>query len=185
MEQARDERRYTYGDYLTWPDEPRCEMIDGIVHVMASPTVNHQRIVRNLMRHIGNHLTGAPCEVFQSPLDVCFSEAMTADTLVQPDVFVVCEKEKIRDTRIVGAPTLIVEILSPSTINRDSLIKRNLYEKKGVREYWLVSPQEKNIRQCILEKGRYTDQLVEKASIHSSSIDGLSISVDDVFEGIE
>ena len=127
------ERRYTYDDYLTWPDEPRREIINGALYALASPTVRHQDILLNLASVMKPFFKGKPCRLFVAPLDVVLSE----DTVVQPDLLVVCDPQKITGGCVRGAPDLVIEILSPSSASYDRLLKFKRYADAGVKEYWL------------------------------------------------
>ncbi len=136
---------FTYGNYVTWPDDERWELIDGCAYNMSpAPSRRHQKISREIEKHIVIFLTDKPCEVYYAPFDVRLPEADEADediyTVVQPDIVVVCDKKKLDDKGCRGAPDLIIEILSPSTNAKDTKIKLALYERHGVKEYWIVHP---------------------------------------------
>lgn len=156
------DRPFTYGDYLSWPQEERWELLEGIPVAMTSPGRRHQEILRSLSNQIyeaekGGHLAG--CKCFLSPLDVRLpagdeaSERIT--TVVQPDLFLVCDPSKLDERGVLGAPDLVVEILFPTTATNDLQVKKDLYEKHGVREYWIVQPGEKIAIVYFLEEGRY------------------------------
>lgn len=141
----RDTRLHTYADYLSWPDDARYELIDGIAFAMApAPLRVHQEILLELAAQTRNALDGKPCRPFIAPFDVRLprdNETDSAiDTVVQPDLVVVCDRNKLDERGCRGAPDWVVEILSPSTAGHDLIIKRRLYERVGVREYWLVHP---------------------------------------------
>lgn len=136
---------HTYGDYLTWNDDKRWEIIEGVPYCMTpAPTTYHQRISGALFNKIYNHLDGKSCEVFHAPFDVRLGpeniQDDQLDTVVQPDISVICDKSKIDEKGCRGAPDWIIEIISPSTASRDHIQKRRLYETHGVKEYWLVDP---------------------------------------------
>ena len=140
------EQHYTYRDYRQWPDDERWELIDGVAYAMSAPTFGHQEIVVELGRQFGNFLKGKDCRVVVAPCDVFFyrlreQDEDDIDTVVQPDVLVVCDRDKIRDRGVWGAPDLVVEILSPSTSRKDQNEKFNLYQRSGVKEYWVVDPK--------------------------------------------
>ncbi len=144
----KDNQTYTYADYLTWPDNGRYELIEGHAYCMApAPTLAHQDVAGELYRQVANQLLGKKCRAFIAPVDVRLPEPNNADasidTVVQPDVFVVCDPGKLKRRGILGAPDWIVEVLSPSTAGRDQILKRQLYEHHGVREYWLVHPTDR------------------------------------------
>ena len=145
-----DTTHYSYADIITWPDDARWELIDGIPYnISPAPSLRHQRIVSALMTEFGNFLKGHPCEHFTAPFDVRLPKptqnGMTADTVVQPDLLVVCDAEKLDEHGCVGAPTLVVEILSPATQAKDLREKRVAYQLAGVPEYWLISPNRTNL----------------------------------------
>jgi len=141
----RDTAYHTYGDYLGWPEDVRYELIDGIAYLMApAPTVRHQEIAGEVYFQLRQKLEGSPCRVLIAPVDVLLPKADEADarvdSVVQPDVLVVCDPGKIGEKRVRGAPDFVVEVLSPATASHDMVIKRRLYERHGVREYWLIHP---------------------------------------------
>jgi len=132
---------YTYKDYLSWGDDVRFELLDGIPHMMAAPTRWHQQVTLEISRQLGNWLEGKPCEVYAAPFDVrLFPEADKSDrVVVQPDVLVICEEEKLSDGKACqGAPDFVVEVASKGTKGKDFREKKALYEKAGVQEYWVV-----------------------------------------------
>lgn len=148
----KGDHKYTYADYRTWPDEERWEIIDGEAYAMTpAPSVKHQRIATQLIKTFGNLLDKKPCEPFAPPVDVVLDES----NVVQPDLIVVCDKGKITDANIQGAPDLVVEILSPSTGLKDRREKKALYERFGVREYLLVHPEDETVERYSLVEGRY------------------------------
>jgi Uma2 family endonuclease len=142
----KDQARHTYGDYLHWADEVRYELIDGEAYLMAppAPTVSHQNVAGEIYFQIRRALEGKPCQALIAPVDVRLPKANEADeaidTVVQPDVLVVCDQSKISERGVRGAPDWVVEVLSPSTAGHDQGEKRRVYERAGVREYWLVHP---------------------------------------------
>lgn len=143
--------KYSYADYKTWPDDFRCELIDGVIYEMSpASSFNHQKIVGKIFVSVSNFLEGKPCTPFVAPLDVRFiAISETPDenvyTTVQPDVGVICDKTKITELYCEGPPDLVVEVLSPSTGFKDQTQKLELYEKYGVREFWVVNPEVKYI----------------------------------------
>lgn len=152
--------RYTYGQYLHWPDDVRYELIDGQAWMMApAPNIEHQDIAGEIFRQCANTLEGAPCRVYIAPVDVRLPRGNEADedidTVVQPDVLLVCDPAKIDRRGVRGAPDWVVEVLSPSTAARDQIAKRRIYERAGVREYWLVHPTDRTLTMHRLVDGRY------------------------------
>lgn len=137
----KSDHHYTWADYLKFPENERWEVIDGVAYSMApAPGERHQDLCMELASQLRAQLQGKPCRVYIAPFDVRFENSATADKVVQPDLLVVCDRTKITPQGIVGAPDWIAEILSPSTAGHDQIIKRALYERHGVREYWLVHP---------------------------------------------
>lgn len=160
-------RRFTYGDYRRWPDEERWELIEGEAFNMSpAPSRSHQDWVLELGRQIANHLLGKPCRPFIAPFDVRLPEKNEADddikTVVQPDISVICDRSKLDESGCRGAPDFIIEVLSPGTSRKDQIQKKRLYERHGVREYWLVHPIERILTRYLLEDGRYGAALIEE-----------------------
>ena len=146
----RDAEHHTYGDYVTWPEDVRYELIDGVAYLMApAPTLEHQDIAGEIFRQLANMLLDKPCRVYIAPVDVRLPKGDEADelidTVVQPDVLVVCEEHKLDRRGVRGGPDLVVEVLSPSTASHDHVKKRRVYERAGVREYWLVHPGDRMV----------------------------------------
>ncbi len=154
------DRHFTYADYLKWPDDERWELIDGEPYAMSpAPTISHQTLVGQLFRQIDEALDGAPCRALIAPVDVLLPSPNEADdqaaTVVQPDILVVCDPEKFTERNVRGAPDWIIEVLSPATARHDHLTKRALYERAGVREYWLVHPVDRIVTVYTLKDGQY------------------------------
>lgn len=149
--EAATKEFFTYGDYLSWPEEERWEIIDGFpFHMSAAPSRIHQAILREILTQFNLYLKGKTCKVYAAPFDVRLPKGDEAeekiDTVVQPDLVVVCDPQKLDDRGCKGAPDLIIEILSTHTAAKDMKIKRQLYEQVGVREYWLVDPGNKVVQ---------------------------------------
>jgi len=149
------DQRYTYADYCTWDDNVRRELIDGVVYDMSAPTWEHQGISMSLSRQLSTFLQGKACNVFAAPFDVRLNANENDDTVVQPDVVVICDRSKQSGTGCVGSPDMVVEILSPASQRRDRLEKLRLYQRFGVREYWIVDPEYKTVSVHLLEGGKY------------------------------
>ena len=151
-------RKCNYQDYLTWPENERCEIIDGRPYMQAAPTWQHQEILLELSRQFANYFQGKPCRVFVSPFDLCIPEFNEDDddisNVIQPDIVVVCDENKLRKTGYFGVPALVIEITSPTTARRDKLYKFNLYEKAEVKEYWIVEPEQKLISVFLLQENK-------------------------------
>lgn len=128
---------FTWEHYRAWPNSERWEIIGGEAFAMSpAPSTRHQAVLGDLHLELGQHFKGKPCNVYVAPTDVKVSN----EDIVQPDLLVVCEKEKVKGTHIEGAPTLVVEILSPSTAAFDRIHKMPLYARAGVKEVWLITP---------------------------------------------
>lgn len=134
-------QKYSRKDYLAWSDEERWEIIDGTAYNMTpAPSRAHQKISGNLFFHLKGYLKGKACEIYDAPFDVFLSD----DNIVQPDLVIVCDQAKLTERGCEGTPDLVVEILSPATSKKDLNEKFSLYERFGVKEYWIVFPFEGN-----------------------------------------
>ncbi len=171
-------KTYTYADYLTWEFSERIELIKGWIYKMSpAPRRVHQKVEGNLFLKIGANFEYKKCDVYQSPFDVRLlknkgQSDKEITTVVQPDICVICDLEKLDDKGCVGAPDLIVEVLSPSTMRKDYYHKFNLYQENGVREYWLVNPEGRSLQIFYLENGEYQEfeTLEEKDEIITSKL---------------
>lgn len=156
----RDQQRHTYGEYCTWPEDVRYELIEGRAYAMSpGPNRRHQELLGEIFRQIADALEGTGCRVYVAPLDVRLPRANEADddvdTVVQPDISVVCDRSKLDDRGCRGAPDWVIEVLSPSTAGHDQILKRAVYERHGVREYWLIHPADKVVTVYQLVDGAY------------------------------
>ncbi|MFZ3102456.1 MAG: Uma2 family endonuclease [Desulfitobacteriaceae bacterium] len=144
MSLPKETKKHTYADYLTWPENERWEIFDGVPYMQSAPKWQHQSISSELHRQLSNYLIDKPCRVFAAPFDLCLADYDENDdeiaNIVQPDLVIVCDETKLRKTGYFGVPTLIIEISSPSTTKLDRVVKFNRYEKAGVKEYWIVEP---------------------------------------------
>jgi Uma2 family endonuclease len=182
----------TYRDYLTWPDNERGELIRGVAYDMSpAPAPEHQIVLGELFGELRNFLRGTSCRAYIAPFDVRFPEGNEADdaieTVVQPDISIVCDASKIDRKGCKGAPDIIIEILSPATAKKDSQEKFTLYEHHGVQEYWIVHPSEHLVEVFALGK----DQAYGRPKIYAeddilpvSRFPGLELDLAVVF-GIE
>jgi Uma2 family endonuclease len=172
-------RRYSYADYLTWMDDKRRELIDGFIRMMSpSATSKHQKVCMNISAQLYQVIekNSGECDVFPAPFDVRLPKnGETKDTeicnVVQPDVCVVCDPSKIEeDGWCIGAPDMVVEVQSKSTSRYDLTEKFNLYETSGVREYWVVYPDDKRVEVFLLQPdGKYsqgTEYTAGKVPVH-------------------
>jgi Uma2 family endonuclease len=157
----RDTHHHTYADYLTWSREYGDELINGTAYVREppSPTRLHQEIVAELSYQLTRALEGKPCRVYVAPFDIRLPKSTEeddqVDTVVQPDVFIVSELQKLDARGMRGAPDWLAEVLSPSTSRHDKIVKIPVYERAGVREVWLVNPMDRTLSVYRLEAGRY------------------------------
>ena len=157
-----EKERYTFADVLTWPDDERAEIINGEPVMMAPPpSSEHQEISMELSAQLHAYLKGKRCKVYAAPFAVRLFEEDgdrpdDVDTMVEPDISVVCDPNKIDRHGCKGAPDMVVEILSPSTQRHDRFTKFSLYQRAGVKEYWIVDPESKAVQSFVLEDGRYS-----------------------------
>ena len=155
------EKRYTYADYLEWPEGTRVELIYGQIYDMApAPSTRHQSASMEIIGQIWAYLRGKTCKVFAAPFDVRLFEeegdrSDETDTVVQPDITVICDPSRLDARGYRGAPHMVAEILSPTTRGHDMLTKFHLYQRAGVREYWLVDTENKTVQVFILQNGSY------------------------------
>ena len=181
--------RYTFADVLTWPDGERAELIDGEVILMApAPSRGHQEISGEVFRQLANYLEGKKCKVYHAPFDVRLFEKdgdtpEDVNTVVEPDITIVCDHSKLDDRGCKGAPDMVVEVLSPSTLRHDRLVKLGLYQRAGVREYWIVDPDSSTVQVFLQRDGSlqlhevYDRQGVAKVNV----LDGCFIELSKVF----
>ena len=182
--------RYSYADYLTWVDDKRRELFDGIVRMMSGPLTIHSKITASIFGRTWSYVTKrkGKCKVFHAPIDVRLPKnGEIADdkiyNVVQPDIVVVCDPSKIDERGIIGAPDLVVEVLSPSNTRLMMSTKFNLYEEAGVKEYWVVYPKAGVTVFLLQDDGKYdkgaTYELVymPDAQIPVHTIKGLKISL--------
>lgn len=149
---------YTFADYLAWENDGRIEIMDGQLIMMAPPSRLHQKISGEIFRQLANFLEGKKCEVYAAPFAVRLFEdegnlPEDVQTVFEPDISVVCDKNKLDERGCKGAPDMIVEILSPSTAKHDLFYKMRRYGLAGVKEYWVVSPKEQTVQVFLLENG--------------------------------
>ena len=187
-------RQYTYADYLTWADNKMRELLNGFIRLMSpAPTLKHAIVSRRMSAALINFIDGnnGSCQVFYAPFDVRFPKNpdKTADdqiyTVVQPDICVVCDISKLDEKGCLGAPDMVVEILSLSSQRYDLNEKFNIYEAGGVKEYWVVSPKEKGINVFILQdNGKYDAGTVyeKDAQVPVRTLAGLNISTEALFK---
>jgi len=175
--------RYTYADYLQWDDDVRRELIDGVPYLMAAPSFRHQEILINLILLFGNFLKGKQCKVLAAPLDVRLNPDTFDDTVVQPDIIIICDRSIIDDTGCKGVPDMVVEILSPSTARYDKTLKFNTYLRAGIREYWIIDPNDETLAVHILKDSNYiTHAYANDEAVPVYVLEGCTIDLKEVFE---
>lgn len=186
---------------LAYNDEIRTELLNGkLVSMAPRPAINHNIVSGNIYRIFGEYLDGKPCIAFSDGVDVYLTE----NDRVIPDMMIVCNRDIIKKAGIYGTPDFIVEVLSPSTAKNDKGYKKELYEKAGVKEYWIVSIDERSIEVYLLKDGKYKldniyivypDYLLVKMTeeekkkqviteFQTSLYDDLTISLNKIFKGI-
>ena len=151
------EKRYTLADALTWDESERMELIYGDPFMMAPPVRRHQEALMELSAQLHAY---KKCKVYPAPFAVRLFERdgdhpEDVDTMVEPDISVVCDVGKLDDIGCKGAPDLVIEILSPTTQRHDKVTKFNLYQQAGVQEYWIVDPDSKSVQVFVLDGGHY------------------------------
>jgi len=184
-----EERKWTYADYREWELKPgeRYELINGTAYAMAAPNTIHQRISMILSGVLFTYFKDKPCRPFAAPFDVrlFYEEDESDDTVVQPDLVVVCDPAKLGKDGCQGAPDLVIEILSPSNTVIEMHRKLCLYQDSGVREYWVVDPEQKLIEAYCLKKGHYEPYILRiDDTLQSALFPDLSIPVKIIFDEI-
>lgn len=146
---------YTEDDYYAIPEDVRAELIDGQIYYQAAPSRIHQKILSALHINIGNYINSksGSCEVYPAPFAVKLNEDMK--TIVEPDISVICDHDKLTDRGCTGAPDWIIEIVSPGNSSHDYIRKLNLYADTGVREYWIVDPMKQTVFVYYLEETNF------------------------------
>lgn len=185
----KPEKKYTYSDYLQWLEEERWEIINGMPYLMSpAPSTEHQRISTRLVAALEQFAGDRSCSIFHAPFDVRLPRQNepdeNIDTVVQPDIVVVCDRNKLDSRGCKGAPDLVVEIISLSTAKKDLNEKFNLYERSGVREYWVVWPNFQAIDIYHLnDEGKYekTTSYVPGDILNTELFPGLEIIVEKIF----
>jgi len=184
MDAALKDEYYTYADYAEWDTDERYELIDGVPRLMSpAPSVLHQEITGALYIALCRFLEGKPCRTFISPIDVRLNADEADDTVLQPDLIVVCDRNKIGTAAIKGAPDIVIEVLSPSSERYDSGAKLDKYMNAGVRECWIVNPESRTVRVYKIESGQSETSRVygETETIEVGVLPGLNISLPDIF----
>ena len=180
---------YTYADYLKWKFEERLELFRGKIFKLSAPNTKHQDISGNIFVPISLFLKKKPCKVFAAPFDVRLpvknkKKDDEVTTVVQPDICIICDESKIDSRGCCGAPDLVIEILSPGNSKKEIRLKHELYEEAGVKEYWIVNPEEENIVVFVLnEEGKFSGLKMYAGddNIQSFAVPGLNINLTEIF----
>lgn len=183
----QSETTYTYSDYEKWDDGNRWELIDGVPYMMSpAPSPRHQEISTNLVILLGIYLKGKTCKVYAAPFDVRLNADSGYDTVVQPDISVICDPGKIDECGCKGAPDMVVEILSPATRKHDTSVKLKKYLEAGVREYWIVDQEDRTVFVYALQSGTYMLRVYEDTqSVPVGIFEDCIIDLAEVFPVVE
>jgi Uma2 family endonuclease len=185
-EKKQDVQHYTYKDYLDTGEDFRAEIIDGKVYAMSPPSRYHQGILVNLLVKISRFLEGKPCRVYPAPFGVRLfpKDDMSDDTYFEPDITVVCDRSKLDDRGCKGPPDMIIEIMSPSNRQNDMLVKFRKYLQAGVREYWIVDPDEKTVHACVMDDRQYRVSVYDETQTAPVSVlPSCAVELKPVFAG--
>lgn len=184
------DKTYSYADYLTWKFEERLEIFKGKIFRMSpAPNTSHQKIALNLALAFGNYFKNQPCNLFIAPFDVRLldskksTENKSVFTVVQPDLCVICDDEKIDEQGAFGPPDLVIEILSPGNSKKEMKYKFDLYQEAGVLEYWIVNPADKTCLIYVLREGFFIGlhPLIEEDTIKSPLFPKLNFVFEEIF----
>jgi Uma2 family endonuclease len=182
---------YTYADYLLWQFQERVELIKGKIFKMSpAPSRDHQKVSLKLTRELDKVFINHNCELYVAPFDVRlvnFKKSSAENqifTVVQPDLCVVCDLEKLDEKGCLGSPDLIIEIVSKGNSKKDLVTKFDLYQENGVTEYWIVNPSEKDVHIYTLSNGKYIGSrpYLTEMEIESPTFPELKFEVDKIFE---
>ncbi len=185
-------KTYSYADYYKWQFEDRVELINGKVYKMSpGPSYIHQDICGNVYTPIKNFLNGKPCKVLFAPFDVRLPKKGIDDksifTVLQPDISVVCDLAKLDRRGCIGAPDIVVEVLSPGNNSKELKRKYDVYEEAGVKEYWVVGPIYQTVTIYILHEGKYqASRIMTPGDIITSSVlPGFTLDIAEMFKDID
>ena len=177
---------YTYAEYLLWKFEERVELLKGKLFKMSAPSPAHQVVQSNLNIELGLYFRNQKCQIYPAPVDVRLpAKGETGDaihTVVQPDLCVVCDRTKIDSRGCIGAPDLVIEIISPGNSKKELKQKFKLYEEAGVREYWVIHPTEEYVIVNVLENNHYkTLSPIVDDEVHSVIFPTLKVHTKEIF----
>ncbi|GAB2501044.1 Uma2 family endonuclease [Algoriphagus taiwanensis] len=182
---------YSYADYLRWKIDDMMELIRGKAYkwAAAAPGMSHQKVSVRLTHLLHEHLKSKPCQVFHAPFDVRLpvksKKNKEIDTVLQPDLCVICDESKLDEAGCMGAPDLVVEILSPGNNRKELKLKYEVYEESGVKEYWIIQPTEQTLLIYTLINGKYQPSHLYTSGdeVESKCIDGFRLNLSEIFEG--
>ncbi len=181
--------RYSYADYLNWEIEEMVEIIKGrVFKAAAAPSRKHQDLSLRLSSKLYVFLENSSCKVYEAPFDVRLPGHSRKNkdiyTVFQPDICVVCDPAKLDDAGCIGAPDLIVEILSPGNNKKDLKFKFDVYLESGVREYWVIHPEEQTLLVYTLKEGHFVPSKLFIAGdiVDSNAVEGFTLDVEDLFK---
>lgn len=183
--------KYSYADYLTWKFDQTVELIRGHITPMAAPSRKHQGISWQLTMSVGTTFKHQRCKAYAAPFDVRLldkSKSKKANanvyTVIQPDICIICDEKKLDDKGCIGAPDLVIEILSPGNSKKEMRTKKQLYEENGIREYWIIDPERETVHQFVLEdNGLYSRPMiyVSEEIVYCAIFEELQVPLDDLF----
>ena len=184
-------KTYTYADYFNWPFEERVELIKGeIFRMEPAPNRLHQDILLAIAVRLGNYLNGKAGKIYMAPFDVRLPRASKDDaaiyTVVQPDICVICDLSKLDDRGCIGAPDIVVEILSPGNNNKELRNKFDVYQEAGVKEYWIIHPSERTfLKYTLNDDGLFQPSklLVGGDQVTSAILPDFTLDLNEIFEG--
>lgn len=195
MEIPNEDQKVSYKEYANWKEGEYCEVLDGkIISMAPSPLPEHQSISMQLSIEFGSYLRGKECNVFAAPIDVYLFEDYRKEWIdehvrnwVIPDLIVICDKNKVKKSKIIGSPDMVIEIISPSTAKIDRMDKRLAYGKAGVKEYWIIDPANQLVEVYLLENGTLELKNVysREDSIIVHVLKDLSIDLKNIFPSKE
>ena len=181
-------KKYTFSDFLMWDESNSIELIDGEIFKMTPPSRIHQKISMELCRQLSNYLKGKTCQVYAAPFAVRLFEQdgdipENVDTVVQPDISVICDPHKLDAYGCKGAPDMIIEILSPSNRRHDRIVKMHLYRRAGVKEYWVVNPEEQSVQVNLLDNEYMVacEEYGRDKAVKVASLEDCTIYLSDIF----
>lgn len=183
---------YTYADYLTWKFEQTVELIKGRIAAMAAPSRRHQDMLHYIDGIFFNYFRKTKCRVYPAPFDVRLFDSVKSKkqgkniyTVVQPDLCVICDLSKLDDKGCLGAPDMVIEILSPGNSNKEMRTKKQLYEENAIKEYWIVDPEHENVFQySLMPSGEYGPVIIHVSNdtLTSSLFPDLQIDLTELFQ---